>query len=147
MKKLICFLSIYFVIFIMLIIFINNKFLNNLAEDYAVVYYTIGFTFIFWYITILIYLLQIILVIFGLVFHFIKEKQTIRNLLIPYGFIFTLKNYYKELKWNYIKGENTTILNRVLTENKGGLTLKKKTTWKLSYLPKIISFNKGKILK
>ena len=54
--------------------------------------------FCFWTFTFFIYLLQIAIIIIGLLFHFIKEKQTIKNLLVPYGFIFTLKNYYKELK-------------------------------------------------
>ena len=100
MKKLIYFFSAFFVVFIAFIILINldSISVNHLIEDYAIIRYIMGFTFIFGYITILVYLFQIILVIVGLVFHFIKEKQTIKNLLVPYGFIFTLKNYYKELK-------------------------------------------------
>ena len=100
MKKLRYFLSAYFVIFIAFIILVNMDSIsvNHLIEDYAIIRYIIGFTFIFWCITIIVYILQIILVIVGLVFRFIKEKQTIKNLLIPYGFVFTLKSYYKELK-------------------------------------------------
>ena len=54
--------------------------------------------FDFWCITFFVYIFQIAIIIVGLIFRFIKEKQTIKNLLVPYGFIFTLKSYYKDLK-------------------------------------------------
>lgn len=45
-----------------------------------------------------IYPIQIIIVLIGLFFHLFKQKQTVKYLLIPYGFICILRNYYKELK-------------------------------------------------
>ena len=100
MKKLIYFLSVYFVIFIAFVILINidHSPINSLMKDYEIVRYIIGLTLFFWYITFFVYLFQIAIITVGLIFHFIKEKQTIKNLLVPYGFIFTLKSYYKELK-------------------------------------------------
>ena len=71
-------------------------------------------------ITFFVYIFQIAIIIVGLIFRFIKEKQTIKNLLVPYGFIFTLKSYYKDLKLNYTFVANTIILNRALTVNKNG---------------------------
>ena len=96
MKKLVCFLSVYFVVFVIFIILLN--FSENIITQDSILYYPFGITMLFWYVTFFVYAFQIILAIVGMLFHFIKEKQSIKNLLIPYGFIFTLKNYYKELK-------------------------------------------------
>lgn len=96
MKKLIYFLSVYFVIFIMFIILLNIN--GKVIAENNILYYPFGITMLFWYVTFFVYVFQIILAIVGMLFHFIKEKQSIKNLLVPYGFIFTLKNYYKELK-------------------------------------------------
>lgn len=96
MKKLCWFLFIYFIVFIIFIIVLNVN-PNSLTQD-SILYYPFGITLIFWYITFFVYIFQIAIIIVGLIFRFIKEKQTIKNLLVPYGFIFTLKSYYKDLK-------------------------------------------------
>lgn len=93
MKKFAKFLIIYFVISVIFIVLLFNGFEKN-----PFIYYIGGISLLFWYATFFVYLFQIAIIIIGLIFHFIKEKQTINNLLIPYGFIFTLKKYYKELK-------------------------------------------------
>ena len=59
----------------------------------AIIYLLLMITFF------LVYPIQILIVIIGLLFHLFKEKQTVKYLLIPYGFIFILKKIYKELKW------------------------------------------------
>lgn len=58
----------------------------------GIVYILLIITFCF------VYPIQIIIVITGLLFHLFKQKQTVKYLLIPYGFICILRNYYKELK-------------------------------------------------
>ena len=53
---------------------------------------------ILFFFSLCIYILQLMFVFFGLFFKKIKQKQTVKYLLIPYGFICTLKKLYKDLK-------------------------------------------------
>ena len=71
---------------------------NYVFDDRSPVFFCVVILAIFLYITIPIYLLQIFIVTIGLIFRLFKEKQTVKYLLIPYGFICILRNYYKELK-------------------------------------------------
>jgi len=45
-----------------------------------------------------VYLIQIIILIIGLVFNLFKTKQTVKYLIIPFGFLLILVNKYKQLK-------------------------------------------------
>lgn len=47
---------------------------------------------------IFVYLIQIIILIIGLVFNLFKTKQTVKYLIIPFGFLLILVNKYKQLK-------------------------------------------------
>ena len=47
---------------------------------------------------IFVYLIQIIILIIGLVFNLFKTKQTVKYLIIPFGFLLILVNKYKNLK-------------------------------------------------
>jgi len=47
---------------------------------------------------VFIYLIQIIILIIGLVFNLFKTKQTVKYLIIPFGFLSILVNKYKQLK-------------------------------------------------
>ena len=71
---------------------------NYVFDDRSPVFFAVVILGIFLYITIPIYLLQLAIVTIGLIFRLFKEKQTVKYLLIPYGFICILRNYYKELK-------------------------------------------------
>lgn len=45
-----------------------------------------------------VYCIQIIILIIGLVFNLFKTKQSVKYLLIPFGFLLILVNKYKQLK-------------------------------------------------
>lgn len=47
---------------------------------------------------IFVYLIQIIILIIGLIFNLFKNKQSVKYLLIPFGFLLILVNKYKQLK-------------------------------------------------
>lgn len=57
----------------------------------GVIVFLLLITFIF------VYPIQILILIIGLLFHLFKDKRNIKYLLIPYGFIYILKNRYKSL--------------------------------------------------
>jgi hypothetical protein len=48
--------------------------------------------------TAFVYLIQIVILIIGLVFNLFKTKQTVKYLIIPFGFLLILVNKYKQLK-------------------------------------------------
>ena len=45
-----------------------------------------------------VYLIQIVILVIGLVFNLFKIKQTVKYLIIPFGFFLILINKYKKLK-------------------------------------------------
>ncbi len=45
-----------------------------------------------------VYCIQIIILIIGLLFNLFKTKQSVKYLLIPFGFLLILVNKYKQLK-------------------------------------------------
>ena len=45
-----------------------------------------------------VYLIQIIILVIGLIFNLFKTKQTVKYLIIPFGFLLILVNKYKQLK-------------------------------------------------
>ena len=47
---------------------------------------------------IFVYFIQIVILIIGLVFNLFKTKQTVKYLIIPFGFLLILVNKYKNLK-------------------------------------------------
>ena len=47
---------------------------------------------------VFVYLIQIIILVIGLVFNLFKTKQTVKYLIIPFGFLLILVNKYKQLK-------------------------------------------------
>ena len=47
---------------------------------------------------VFVYLIQIIILITGLIFNLFKTKQTVKYLIIPFGFLLILVNKYKQLK-------------------------------------------------
>lgn len=47
---------------------------------------------------IFVYLVQIIILVIGLVFNLFKTKQSVKYLIIPFGFLLILVNKYKNLK-------------------------------------------------
>ena len=47
---------------------------------------------------VFVYLIQIIVLVIGLVFNLFKTKQTVKYLIIPFGFLLILVNKYKQLK-------------------------------------------------
>lgn len=47
---------------------------------------------------IFVYLIQVIILIIGLIFNLFKNKQSVKYLLIPFGFLLILVNKYKQLK-------------------------------------------------
>ncbi len=47
---------------------------------------------------VFVYFIQIIILIIGLIFNLFKTKQTVKNLIIPFGFLSILVNKYKQLK-------------------------------------------------
>ena len=109
MKKLVCFLSIVVAITLILIIIniittpatysITNWFDWLLNTEENILCYINLFFLAFWYLFVLpIYLLQVIVVIFGLFFRLFKQKQTVKCLLVPFGFLLLLSNIYKGLK-------------------------------------------------
>ena len=47
---------------------------------------------------VFVYLIQIVVLVIGLVFNLFKTKQTVKYLIIPFGFLLILVNKYKQLK-------------------------------------------------
>ena len=47
---------------------------------------------------IFVYCIQIIILVIGLAFNLFKTKQTVKYLIIPFGFLLILVNKYKQLK-------------------------------------------------
>jgi hypothetical protein len=47
---------------------------------------------------VFVYLIQIIILVIGLGFNLFKTKQTVKYLIIPFGFLLILVNKYKQLK-------------------------------------------------
>ena len=47
---------------------------------------------------VFVYLIQIIILITGLIFNLFKTKQTVKYLIIPFGFLLILVNRYKQLE-------------------------------------------------
>ena len=45
-----------------------------------------------------VYCIQIIILIIGLIFNLFKTKQSVKYLIIPFGFLLILVNKYKQLK-------------------------------------------------
>ena len=45
-----------------------------------------------------VYFLQIVILVIGLAFNLFKTKQTVKYLIIPFGFLLILINKYKQLK-------------------------------------------------
>ncbi len=50
------------------------------------------------FFVIFVYFIQIIILIIGLAFNLFKTKQTVKYLIIPFGFLLILVNKYKQLK-------------------------------------------------
>ena len=47
---------------------------------------------------VFVYLIQIVILVIGLIFNLFKTKQTVKYLIIPFGFFLILVNKYKNLK-------------------------------------------------
>ena len=47
---------------------------------------------------VFVYLIQIIILVTGLIFNLFKAKQTVKYLIIPFGFLLILVNRYKQLE-------------------------------------------------
>ena len=45
-----------------------------------------------------VYFIQIVILVIGLAFNLFKTKQTVKYLIIPFGFLLILVNKYKQLK-------------------------------------------------
>ena len=50
------------------------------------------------FFVIFVYCIQIIILVIGLAFNLFKTKQTVKYLIIPFGFLLILINKYKNLK-------------------------------------------------
>ena len=108
MKKIIYLLSVLVLITIVLIITnaVTYPYYPDLSElfdwffeeEQNLLAYINIFIGIIWCVILSIYAIQIIIVISGLCFNLFKQKLTVKYLLIPFGFLFILKDMYKELK-------------------------------------------------
>ena len=47
---------------------------------------------------VFVYCIQIVILVIGLAFNLFKTKQTVKYLIIPFGFLLILVNKYKNLK-------------------------------------------------
>ena len=47
---------------------------------------------------VFVYCIQIVILIIGLIFNLFKTKQSVKYLIIPFGFLLILVNKYKQLK-------------------------------------------------
>ena len=65
------------------------------VSSYSVV---VQILIVFLCFVVLIYILQIAILIIGLIFNLFKTKQTVKYLIIPFGFLYILVNKYKQLK-------------------------------------------------
>jgi len=65
------------------------------VSSYSVV---VQILIVFLCFVVLVYILQIAILIIGLIFNLFKTKQTVKYLIIPFGFLYILVNKYKQLK-------------------------------------------------
>ncbi len=50
------------------------------------------------FFVIFVYFIQIVILVIGLAFNLFKTKQSVKYLIIPFGFLLILVNKYKQLK-------------------------------------------------
>lgn len=65
------------------------------VSSYSVV---VQILIVFLCFVVLVYILQIAILIIGLIFNLFKTKQTVKYLIIPFGFLYIFVNKYKQLK-------------------------------------------------
>lgn len=71
---------------------------NSLFYEISSYSIIVQILFILLCFVVFVYILQIVMLIIGLMFNLFKTKQTVKYLIIPFGFILILVNKYKELK-------------------------------------------------